>query len=248
MPYCLSAIKRNCSSDYEVFVILNEIDAMSMKLCEMHGVNFIGLSRNEGTLAVDYAIPHLKEFKYVANLNIDMIVCPDWDVKLICKLQEYGDMATVSSPAVEYNGGANGLDTLNDPELPRFASARAIQNFSENCKQGKYKFPNIISQRHPVVCTVDNFLAVRGYSDNFDRNYYPGYSLDFDFPFRLWSELRIDKMVSVGDAPVLHDYSSTMKKLPPNLQANNCWEYFKKKNRMSIDDFKKAINFNARVD
>lgn len=247
LPVCLEAIKRNCKTDYEVFVILNEATQVGIDICAEYGAKCIPSSANEGTLAVDHAIPFLKGFKYVANLNIDMIVCPDWDKRLLERLEEYGPLSSVSSPAIEYSGGANGLDTLNDPDLPAFTDPKCIEIFSKNCNHWKYSLPDIISQRHPVITSVENYLAVGGYSDNWDRNYFPGYSLDFDFPFRLWKQLGITKMVSCGDAPVLHDYSSTMNKLPPNLKANNCWAYFKEKNGMSIDEFKRKINFNKIV-
>jgi len=247
LPFCLSSIKQNCVTDYEIFVILNEVDIRSMQICEAHGVHFIALDRNEGTLAVDHAIPYLRDFKYVINMNNDMLCCPNFDATLIMEMQKYNDKAAVSAPAVEYNGGANGLDTLNDPSLSPFNTAACLNEFTDNYNNGKYKFPNIISQRHPVLTTVKDFLAAGGYSDDWDFNYFPGYSLDFDFPYRLLTRCGIENMISVGAAPVLHDYSHTMHKLPPNLQAKNCWDYFQKKNGISINEFKNRIKFNTIV-
>jgi len=247
LPFCLSSIKQNCITNYEVFVILNEADVRSMQICEAHGVHFIALDRNEGTLAVDHAIPYLRNFRYVANLNIDMMVCPSWNAILLTKMSEYNDKVTVSSPAVEYAGGGNGIDTLNDPALPKFNTAECLNQFTENFNAGKYRFPNIISQRHPVICTVEDYIAVRGYSDNWDFSWHPGYTLDFFFPYRLWKERGIEMMVSVGATAVLHDYSSTMNKLPENLKAKNCWDYFQKKTGITVNEFKNQIKFNTIV-
>lgn len=246
LPACLKSIRLNCVTDYDIFVILNEVDDQSLRICREFGTKFIALSQNEGTLAIDYAIPYLADYQYVANLNIDMIVCPYWDSILLSRLEKMQGMGSVSSPAVEYNGGNNGLDTLNDPTLPKFTDPKCTESFSRNYLDGKYNFPDIISQRHPIITTVKAFLKVGGYSD-FDRNWFPGYSLDFFFGFKLWKILGFSNLISVGDAPVLHDYSSSMKKLPPNLQKLNCWGYFKFKAGMTIDEFKQKIDFNKVV-
>ncbi len=247
LPFCLSSIKQNCVTNYEVFVILNEVDVQSMQICSFHGVNFIALNRNEGTLAVDHAIPYLRNFKYVANLNIDMILPKNWDSILLSKMQEYNDHATVSSPAVEHSGVNNGIDMLNDPSLPKFNTLECLRQFAENHKDGKYKFPNIISQRHPIICTVKDYLAVGGYSDNWDFSWHPGWTLDFFFGYKLWKERKIEMMISVGEVPVLHDCSSTMNKLPPDLKSRNCWDYFKKRTGMTVNEFKNQIKFNTIV-
>ena len=77
-------------------------------------------------------------------------------------------------------------------------------------------------------------------------NWWPGYTLDFYFPWRLWKRFG-GNMVSVGNAPVFHDYSATMKKLPVHAQARNCWHYFKQKTDMTVEEFKEAIEFNKIV-
>lgn len=251
LSVCLYAINKNCNSNYDVYVVLNEYDLKSVEVCERYKgqrVFYIPLKENEGTLAVDHAIPYLKDYEFVCNLNNDMVVPENFDVLLIEAMRKYGPKCTVSSPAIEYNGGANGLDTLNDRDLPKFLEMGCVEKFSENVKNGKYKLPNIISQRHPVVCRAKDFIAVGGYSDNWDINWFPGYTLDFFFAYRLWDKLGIKKMISIGNVPVLHDYSTTMRKLPVNLQQKNCWEYFKEKTGMTVDEWKEKINFNKIVD
>jgi hypothetical protein len=133
--------------------------------------------------------------------------------------------------------------------MPKFInSIEAVRHFSDSCKTGKYKFPNIISQRHPVIVLANDFISLGGYSNNWnDLDFFPGYSLDFFFAYRLYYYRYMGKMVSVGDAPVFHDYSATMKKLPVDLQKRNCWELFREKAGMSIEEFKAIINFNDTI-
>lgn len=244
---CLHSIFKNCVTSYDVIVLINDLDGDTLSVCQKFGVKYVASNTNFGTLAVDLAVPFLERdgYKYVANLNNDMIVCPEWDKKLI-EYYEANDCVSVSSPAVEYNGGANQLDTLNDPDLPPFTNLSIIYKFNENYLNGKYKFPNVISQRHPILMSYEHFKAV-GYYSKWDFSWVVGYTLDFYQPYLLWKLTGSNKMISVGDAPVFHDYSATMKKLSPNLQSQNCWEVFRSKTGMSVDEFKKQIDFNKMV-
>jgi hypothetical protein len=246
---CLRAIKSNCVTNYEVFVILNEPENLDIEVVNKYNVTYLASSVNLGTLAVDLAIPLIKgKFKYVANLNSDMVCCPSWDEKLI-EYYEKNGCISVSSPAVEYNGGANGLDTLNDRGLPEFEDCSLIYEFSENCKNGKYVFPNVISQRHPIIQSVEDFLSIGGYTGNWSRfDYHPGYTLDFAQPCRLWLATGNRNMVSVGAAPVFHNFSATMKKLPPHLMRRDCKDVFFNEFGFSVEDFKRSIGFNRIVD
>jgi GT2 family glycosyltransferase len=81
---CLLGIKCNCETNYDIIVTLNEVDEDSYAIAKKWGVKIITISENIGTMAVDMAIPLIRgKYKYVANLNNDMIVCPGWDRKLI---------------------------------------------------------------------------------------------------------------------------------------------------------------------
>jgi glycosyltransferase involved in cell wall biosynthesis len=244
LPVCLKAIRLNCKSDYTVFVVLNEVDDLSLSICRQWGVKFLALDSNEGTLAIDYFMPHLTDYKFTMTINCDMIVPENYDLMILSKLLEIGELCSVSSPAVEYNGGNDGITAINDSSLPPFRDTEVIDKFSNNVKSGKYVFPTVYSQRHPITTWTSTYKKCGGFSDNFDRGYF-AHTLDFDFGFRLWN--LGCKMISLGSAPVLHDYSSTMKKLSPELQQWNGWDHFRRKNGMSVDEFKRKMNFHKKV-
>jgi hypothetical protein len=240
----LDAIKKSCVTDYDVLPVLNEPSDLDIEVCKSRGIEFLFSDVNLGTLAVDLAIPRISgKYKYIANANNDMLLCPSWDKTLI-EYYEKNDCLSVSSPAVEYNGGANGLDTINDPKLPAFIDPACYENFSKNFLNGKYLFPNIISQRHPIIHNLEEWIECGAYS-NGSQNYFPGYTLDFAHPCRMMLKYGESRpMVSVGDAPVFHDYSSTMKKLPVNLQQRHCQDVFLREFGFTVTDFKRKIGFN----
>ena len=50
---CLLGIKRNCETNYDIIVILNEVDEDSYVIAKKWGVKIITISENIGTMAVD---------------------------------------------------------------------------------------------------------------------------------------------------------------------------------------------------
>lgn len=223
------------STDSELIVILNEADKESINICLDNKVKMIALDKNWGHLAVDFAIPLLKS-EYVININSDMYFHKGWDNDLIEIIKENGNSSASCFNIEPVDTGSPFVFAEN---LGDFLDERTEQLFLENVKSGKY-FKNrkkLYSFNHPIMVKTKDFLAVGGYSDNFDLDWFPGYGLDDDFMARLYNLHSDFKGICSDKSCVYHGISLTFKKVDPATRARNGWNVFQKKHGYSIPQF-----------
>lgn len=240
IPSLLKATKSNS----EIIVILNEADQESITFLDALNVKHIPLKENYGPAAVDVAIPYIKEknFKYVANVNSDMIFSEGWDIELISLLKE-NEPCSVSCTLVE---PLRGICTLYE-NLGDFFKKGNHETFNNLCKSRHYTTTIETSYSHPIMCKTSDFINVNGYSDGMKNIWIElkGRGLDDDFAFRLFTLyngnfnfLRSDKAfvyhgISINSSQLTHSQTELSKR---------SHEYFQKTREMTIEEFQKLIN------
>lgn len=235
IPSLLKTTKTNS----EIIVILNESDKESEDYLKQMKITYIDNPTNDGPAAIDHAIPYMKEvgFKYVANINSDMLFSEGWDIELI-KLLEENKPCTVSCCLVEpIHNGHSIYDSLN------FFAPNSHDVFNKNVKLGKYETEISVSYNHPILCTVEDYLSVNGYSDGMEQIWIDikGRGLDDDFPYRLYKKYGDNiKFLKSDKSYVYHGISMNSNKLKVRTPGH---EAFKNKNGITIQDFRKLINY-----
>ena len=234
----IPSLLKSSKSNFEIIVVLNEIDDESAQLLRFLNVTYFGITSNDGPAAIDYAIPYMKEqgFKYVANINNDMIFSDGWDIDLI-NLLEANKPCTTSSSMVEPNSG----DYFLSDDLGDFYNPNNHDWFNENVKNNKYITPLSISYNPPLLCRFDDYIDVGGYSDNMKQVWIDlkGKGLDDDFAYRLYKKYGDNfKFIKSNKSFVYHGGSLTIKKVP--FQSGR--QAFLDNNGISIDEFREKIN------
>jgi glycosyltransferase involved in cell wall biosynthesis len=239
IPSLLKATKTNS----EIIVILNEPDKESLEVLDKYKIKHIDKEGNFGPAAVDFAIPYMKDvgFKYVANVNSDMLFSENWDGELI-KLLEDNYPCTTSCCLVEPIKGGQGIyDLLN------FYQEGIHKTFNDNLKNGKYKTHLTYAYNHPILCRFDDFMAVNGYSDGMKQVWInsKGKGLDDDFPYRLRKKFG-DKFnfIKSDKSFVYHAVSVNSLKLKNRTVGNIP---FKAANGFDIMNFKKSMKYGQKV-
>lgn len=234
------SILKSLTTDSELIIILNESDKESMDYLDSVGVKHIDKDSNMGPSAVDFAIPYIEEvgFKYVANVNSDMLFSDGWDRETI-KLLEENTPCTVSCCLVEpIKNGHSIYEHLGD-----FITQAKHEEFNKNIKNGKYKTEISVSYNHPIVCTTEDFLKVNGYSDNMKQIWcdLKGRGLDDDFVYRLYKLHNGNiKYLKSDKAFVYHGISLNSKKLNIRTPGHKA---FKSINGITIENFRKMIKY-----
>lgn len=235
IPSLLKSTKTNS----EIVVVLNEADSESIDYLKDMGITYYDNPQNDGPSAVDLVIPYIKEagFKYVANVNSDMLFSDGWDVELI-KLLESNKPCTVSCCLVEpiYNNHSV-YESLD------FFAPNSHDIFNKNLKDGKYKTEISVSYNHPIMCTTEDFIDVGGYSDNMEQIWIDlkGRGLDDDFVYRLYKKYNGGfKYLKSDKSFVYHGVSLNSNKLKVRQPGHSA---FKNKHGIDIQDFRKLINY-----
>jgi hypothetical protein len=236
---CIESLNKSFTVEASIKVVLNQGDKESAEYLSDSGIEFVRLNENYGTLAVDFAIP-LFDAEYVVNTNDDMLFHPGWDSDLI-GIIERNHPCSASCSLIEPVGTGNyvvKVDDLGDVENPE-----TYQKFIDNWSQGKYKREHKKSSyTHPIMVKTSDWMKVGGYSSNFDMNFFPGYSLDDSFPYRLWKLYGgAFKHIASNESVVYHGISRTNNKLSPEVKARSGWDYFIKQTGMNIHQFRVMI-------
>jgi glycosyltransferase involved in cell wall biosynthesis len=239
----IPSLKKATKTNSEIIVILNEPDAESMKILDNHGIKHIDVQSNDGPAAIDHAIPYMKKvgFKYVANVNSDMLFSDGWDVELI-KLHEKYAPCTVSCCLVEPIKGGQGVYDHID-----FYKQGSHELFNKNLDDGKYVADLTYAYNHPIMCTFDDFMSVNGYSDGLRPVWIEskGKGLDDDFPYRLSKKYGDNyKFIKSNKSFVYHAVSVNSKKLKKRTTGN---VPFKKVNGFDIIEFKNKIKYGQKL-
>lgn len=246
------SVKLSLTTNSELIVILNEVDSESVEILEEYNVTYLEVEKNFGPSAVDFAIPYIKRnnFKYVANINSDMLFSKGWDAIAIRLLEERKPCsvsASIVGPA--YLEGSH----INVDDLGSFFDLDIIERFNENVRNKKYIAKNWKDCNHPIITTTKDFLAVGGYSDNLDPDWIKvkGRFLDPHFGFRLHN-LYNGKFLflQTNEIFIYHEAFYTRLKfasevLPAGNVADSVW---RKKTGIHLGEFLRREKFTLPIE
>jgi glycosyltransferase involved in cell wall biosynthesis len=239
----IPSLIKSSKSNFEIIVVLNEADNESINYLKNMKITYYDNPRNDGPSAIDYAIPYMKEvgFKYVANINDDMLFSEGWDVELINLLEERKP-CTVSASMIE---PIHGNRFIYD-DLGNFFNPGNHDTFNQNVKNNKYVTNLSISYNPPILCTFDDYISVGGYSDYMKQMWIDlkGKGLDDDFAYRLYKKYCGKfTFIKSNKSFVYHGGSLTIKKLPFQSGASAFYET----NGLTLDEFRNKINLCKEV-
>jgi len=244
---CVESLESSFTIDSKIAVALNEGDEASQRYLTKKGIEFVNLPYNHGTLSVDYTYPFINS-EYVTNVNDDMLFIKGWDANH-AELIEKNHPASASCYLVEPVDTGNKVVVLDtalednfrdtDPEAFELASAAGLiklrtmchpssqEVFNRRFEEGHYKREaKMVNYTHPITVKTGDFVAVGGYSANFDMGWWPGYGLDDHFALRLCMNYPEGFRFIVSDThPVYHGMSVTNEKLSEE-QKQKCAGYF----------------------
>jgi len=240
LKVCIPSLRSSIITDSEIVVILNEPDDESLSYLNEQGITTILSDMNLGPSAVDLAIPYMRStgFKYVANVNSDMLFSYGWDKHLIDLLVERYP-CTTSGCLVEP------LESIHCiyENFEDFLAPGLNEIFHDNFMSGKYKTEVSISYNHPILCKYEDYINVHGYSNNMEQVWIDlkGKGLDDFFVYRLYhlhnknfSYWKSDK------AFIYHGVSLNSNKLSVRIPGHSV---FFQKTGIAITDFRKIINY-----
>jgi len=233
------------SEDSRLIVVVNEyskedeILVNEFKLQYSDKFDFILREDNIGPMSVDYANPLIDSELHV-NCNNDMLLPKGWDAQVINNAARNKNI-TQSLFLLEPYGTGNPLVIVEN--LGDYTDPNTEIKFNEGVAQGKWKLNNnIVGYNHPIVTNFKDYLAVGGYSNNFDMRWSSGYSLDNFFPWRL-KQLKNDyKFVTLKDLCVYHAISLTNKRQSASYRSNNGIQHFIDSTGYHWLDFNREIN------
>ena len=174
------------TTDSELIVVLNEADEESIKILGGYGVRHVDKELNYGPAGIDFLMPLILEegFKWVANINSDMLLSKGWDRVAVEILKERGPCSVslvLVEPRSKHGPPIRIVDDL------RFFDEGADETFQRNVAEGKYETTELRACSHPIITTMDDFTGVGGYSDGMDIEWIRagGSCLDPYFAWRL---------------------------------------------------------------
>lgn len=240
---CIDSLLGSFTVEASIKVVLNEGDKKSIEILGDMGIEFVKLNENLGTLAVDF-VRDLLDGEYWVNSNDDMIYHKGWDSDLIQLCEEYYPASASCGLVEPYSGNPNIVLTDN---LGPFETAK--NQFLINHRNGKYKFDcRRVAYNHPILIRTNDFYSVRGYSDNFNLDFWPGYSLDHYFPWRLWKKHNENfRFIRSEKNFVYHGVSMTNEKLDSFSKRLDGRAAFIKHTGMSVESFDQRINLFSQI-
>lgn len=230
-----------------IAVVLNEADSESANFLLNLKIPFMAVPENRGVLAIDYLKPFIENSEYFLNTNDDMLFCLDFADDLI-KIIEENYPASSSCMLVE-NFYSNNPCVVVDTELKSEISIETYNTFINKWINNIYnKDQKIISYCHPICVKSKDYLAIGGYSGDWDMSFRSGYGRDDMFAYNLWKLHGFNfKHICSNTSFVFHASSASMKKLSQELKDENNLENFRSKTGISIQEFRQKINLGSYV-
>jgi len=241
VPNAINSFKE----DTRLIVVINEYTpedktlAYEFKDQYKDRITFVLREDNIGPMSVDYA-NHLIDSELHVNINNDMLLPYGWD-EIVIKNAKNNKNITQSLFLVEPYGTGNPLVIVDN--LGDYTDPMTEILFHSNFGKGKYKLQNnIVGYNHPIVTNFKDYLAVGGYSNNFDMRWTSGYSLDNYFPWRL-KQLKSDyRFVTLKDLCVYHGISLTNCRQNAEYRAKDGIQHFIDSTGYHWINFNREIN------
>jgi GT2 family glycosyltransferase len=197
LKLCVKSIKANSAFAHQIIIHVNDGSDGTLEWVRSQEITHTHSALNTGICLTVNQAAALAEHDLILYLNDDMYCCPQWDTKLLDKVQQIGhDAFVLSGTMIEPVESGNSCVAVRDfgRDVETFREQEILKNYQTLAKADWYGAtwpPTLVHRRW--------WHAVGGYSIEFS----PGMSSDNDFSMKMWAAgCRI--FLGVGDSLVYH--------------------------------------------
>lgn len=197
LKLCVQSIKANSAFAHQIIIHVNDGSDGTLEWVRSQGIAHTHSATNTGICLTVNQAAALAQHDLILYLNDDMYCCPQWDTKLLDKVQQIGhDAFVLSGTMIEPVESGNSCVAVRDfgRDVETFREQEILKNYHTLAKAHWYGAtwpPTLVHRRW--------WHAVGGYSIEFS----PGMSSDNDFSMKMWAAgCRI--FLGVGDSLVYH--------------------------------------------
>lgn len=197
LKLCVASVQANSAFAHQIIIHVNDGSDGTLEWVRAQGLTHTYSAQNTGICLTVNQAAALAQHDLILYLNDDMYCCPQWDTKLLDKVQQIGhDAFVLSGTMIEPVDSGNPCVSVCDfgRDADTFAPAELLKRYRSLAKPDWYGAtwpPTLVHKRW--------WHAVGGYSSEFS----PGMSSDNDFSMKMWAAgCRV--FLGVGDSLVYH--------------------------------------------
>ena len=226
LKLCVASVKANSAFTHQIIIHINDGTDGSLEWVRSQGLTHTHSVENTGICLTVNQAAALAQHDLILYLNDDMYCCPQWDTKLLEKVQQIGhDGFLLSGTMIEPVDSGNPCVSVRDfgRDADTFQQDEILKRYQSLAKPDWYG-----STWPPTLVHRRWWHAVGGYSFEFS----PGMSSDNDFAMKMWAAgCRV--FIGVGDSLVYH----FMCKSTGRIVKNNGRKQFMRKWRITSSLF-----------
>lgn len=226
LKLCVDSVKANSAYTHQIIIHINDGTDGSLDWVRSQGLTHTHSAENTGICLTVNQAAALAQHDLILYLNDDMYCCPQWDTKLLEKVQQIGhDAFLLSGTMIEPMDSGNPCVSVCDfgRDADTFRQDEILKRYKSLSKPDWYG-----STWPPTLVHRRWWHAVGGYSCEFS----PGMSSDNDFAMKMWTAgCRV--FIGVGDSLVYH----FMCKSTGRIVKNNGRKQFMRKWRITSSLF-----------
>ena len=197
LKLCVGSVQANSAFAHQIIIHVNDGSDGSLEWVRSQGLTHTHSAENTGICLTVNQAAALAQHDLILYLNDDMYCCPQWDTKLLEKVQQIGhDAFVLSGTMIEPVHSGNPCVSVCDfgRDADTFQQEQILKRYRSLSKPDWYGAtwpPTLVHRRW--------WHAVGGYSSEFS----PGMSSDNDFSMKMWAAgCRV--FLGVGDSLVYH--------------------------------------------
>jgi GT2 family glycosyltransferase len=197
LKLCVESVETNSAFPHQIIIHVNDGSDGSLDWVRSRGFAHTHSIENTGICLTVNQAAALARHDLILYLNDDMYCCPQWDTRLLAKVQQIGhDSFMLSGTMIEPVGSGNPCVSVSDfgRDADTFRAHELLEKYQTLTKPDWYG-----STWPPTLVHRRWWHAVGGYSSEFS----PGMSSDNDFSMKMWTAgCRV--FLGVGDSLVYH--------------------------------------------
>ena len=197
LKLCIGSVRAHSAFEHQIIVHVNDGSDGTLDWVRSEGLAHTHSVENTGICLTVNQATALAQHELIVYLNDDMYCCPQWDTRLLEKVQRIGhDGFMLSGTMIEPVDTGNRCVSVRDygSDAQSFDEARLLTTYQALAKPDWYGAtwpPTLVHRRW--------WHAVGGFSSEFS----PGMSSDNDFSMKMWAAgCRV--FLGVGDSLVYH--------------------------------------------
>ncbi len=197
LKLCVDSVRANSAFAHQIIIHVNDGSDGTLDWVRAQGLAHTHSLENTGICLTVNQAAALAQHELILYLNDDMYCCPQWDTRLLAKVQQIGhDAFMLSGTMIEPVDSGNPCVSVADfgRDADTFRVAELLQGYAALARPDWYGAtwpPTLVHRRW--------WHAVGGYSSEFS----PGMSSDNDFSMKMW-QAGCRVFLGVGDSLVYH--------------------------------------------